>query len=72
MAKVQGKKTLGREIDEEEHPKIYGGLREGVRTETCVHGLMDPARSGKCDAGWGTWTYEKEVISIPVVGGRGK
>lgn len=32
--------TLKRKVDEKEHLKIYGGLREGIGMKTNLHGPM--------------------------------
>ena len=47
MKESREKKALRQEVDEEEHLKIYGGLREGIRTKTYLHGPMDYAKNLK-------------------------
>lgn len=41
MRKKRGKKALRREVDEEGHLKIHGGLSEGIRITIYSHGPMD-------------------------------
>ena len=47
MMEVREKGALKRKIDEEEHLKIYGGLREGIGMKTYLHGPMDAAKNLK-------------------------
>ena len=43
MIELREKKALRQKIDEEEHLKIYGGLREGIGMKTYLHGPIDYA-----------------------------
>ena len=60
------KEMLRRKVDEE-HLRIYGGLREEIEMKTYLHGPMDAAKIWNCDFGWGTWTCQKEEKDTPVV-----
>ena len=44
MKKSREEETPRRKIDEKEHLKVYGGLREGRRMTTYLHGRMDSAK----------------------------
>ena len=41
MIEKRGKETLRCKVDEEEHLRIYGGLREEIGMKTYLHGPMD-------------------------------
>ena len=47
MIESRERKSLRQKVDKEEHLKIYGGLREGVRMKTYVHGPIDYAKKHK-------------------------
>ena len=47
MIEIREKKALKQKIDEEEHLKIYGGLREGIGMKTYLHGPIDYAKNLK-------------------------
>ena len=41
MIEVREIKLLKQKVEEEEHLKIYGGLREGIEMKTYLHGPLD-------------------------------
>ena len=41
---VGRKEALKRKVNKEQHLKIHGGLREGIRMKTYLHGSMDPEK----------------------------
>ena len=42
--RTKGKEMLRQKVDEEEHLKIHGGLREGIGMKTYLHGPIDYAK----------------------------
>ena len=47
MIELRENKALRQKVDEEEHLKIYGGLREGRGMKTYLHGPIDHAKNLK-------------------------
>ena len=45
MVEIKEKKALRQMVDEEEHLKIYGWLRERIAMKTYLYGLMDYVKS---------------------------
>ena len=45
MVDIKEKKALRQMVDEEEHLKIYGWLRERIAMKTYLYGLMDYVKS---------------------------
>ena len=41
MIELKERKALRQKVDEEEHLKIYGGLKEGIGMKTYLHGPID-------------------------------
>ena len=47
MIEIRQMKSLRQKVEEEEHLKIYGGLREGIVMKTYLHGPLDYAKNLK-------------------------
>ena len=47
MIELREKKALKQKVDEEEHLKIYDGLREGIGMTTYLHGPIGNAKNFK-------------------------
>ena len=45
MIELRERKSLRQKVDEEEHLKIYGGLRERIGMKTYLHGSRDYAKT---------------------------
>ena len=67
MIEMREKEMLRCQVDEEEHLRIYGGLREEIGMKTYLHGPMDAAKNLKLRFRVGTWICQKEENDIPVV-----
>ena len=47
MIELRERKSLRQKVDEEEHVKIYGGLRDGIGMKTYLYGPIDFAKNLK-------------------------
>ena len=63
----RGKEMLRCEVDEEEHLRIYGGVREEIGMKTYLHGPMDAAKNLKLRFRVGDLDLPERRKDIPVV-----
>ena len=58
---IRERLALRNKVKEEEHLKVYGGLREEIGMKTCLHGPMDYAKTLKLRFRAGDLDLQKEV-----------
>lgn len=57
-----------KEVDDKEHPKIHGGVEEGIGIETHLNGPMDYARKLKLRLRVGDPDLPGRKRDMPIVG----
>ena len=72
MIELREMKSPRQKVEEEEHLKIYGGLREGIGMKTYLHGPLDYAKNLKLLFRIGDLDLPERIRGIPVVERRKK